>query len=72
MPINKTNIEMLITTTDGVIALNYCTLLNRTGTNYGSYIIDIDKNTTGKFLVGPPGSIFELKNPKDDIAGYVK
>jgi hypothetical protein len=72
MPINKTNIEMLITTTDGVIALNYCKILNKTGAEYSSYHIDIDKNTTGKFLVGPPGSIFELKSPKDDISGYVK
>ena len=72
MPINKTNIEMLITTTDGVIALNYCTILNKTGSGYSSFNLDIDKNTSGKFLVGPPGSIFELKSATDDIAGYVK
>ena len=72
MPINKTNIEMLITATDGVVSLNYCTILNKTGTGYSSYSLDINKNTSGKFLVGPPGSIFELKSSKDDIAGYVK
>jgi hypothetical protein len=72
MPINKTNIEMLITTTEGVIALNYCKILNKIGADYSSYMIDIDKNTSGKFLVGPPGSIFELKSARDDIAGYVK
>jgi hypothetical protein len=72
MPINKTNIEMLITTTEGVIALNYCTILNKTGSGYSSFNLDIDKNTSGKFLVGPPGSIFELKRATDDIAGYVK
>lgn len=72
MPINKTNIEMLITTTEGVIALNYCTILNKTGSGYSSFNLDIDKNTSGKFLVGPPGSIFELKSATDDIAGYVK
>jgi len=72
MPINKTNIEMLITTTEGVIALNYCTILNKAGSGYSSFNLDIDKNTSGKFLVGPPGSIFELKSSTDDIAGYVK
>jgi len=72
MPINKTNIEMLITATDGVVSLNYCTILNKTGTGYSSYNLDINKNTSGKFLVGPPGSIFELKSSKDDITGYVK
>ena len=72
MPINKTNIEMLITATDGVVSLNYCTILNKTGTGYNSYNLDINKNTSGKFLVGPPGSIFELKSSKDDITGYVK
>jgi hypothetical protein len=72
MPINKTNIEMLINNTEGVIALNYCTLTNKTGSDYSSYLFDIDKNTTGKFIVGPPGSIFELKSSTDDIQGYVK
>jgi hypothetical protein len=72
MPINKTNIEMLINNTEGVISLNYCTLLSKTGTDYSSFAFDIDENTTGKFLVGPPGSIFELKSATDDIAGYVK
>ena len=72
MPINKTNIEMLITSTEGVISLNYCTLLNKNSSGYSSYALNIEENTNGKFLLGPPGSIFELKSAKDDIAGYVK
>lgn len=72
MPINKTNIEILITTTDGVVSLNYCKLLNKSGPGYSNYIFDIDENTNGKFTVPPNGSIFELKIPNEDIAGYVK
>ena len=72
MPINKTNIEMIINNTEGVISLNYCSLVNKVGSGYSSYSYDFDKNLNGKFLVGPPGSIFELLNPSEDIAGYVK
>jgi len=72
MPINSTDLELIINNVSGVISLNYCKLINKTGGSYSAQSIDIAASTTGKFLVGPPGSIFELKNSSDDIQGYVK
>jgi hypothetical protein len=72
MPINVSDLEIIINTTDGVISNNYCKLTNITGLDYSSNQINIQESTTGKFLVGPLGSIFELKKPSFDIKGYVK
>ena len=38
---------------------------------YSDVSFNIDANTVKGLVLGPPGSIFELKYPKFDIVGHV-
>jgi hypothetical protein len=75
-PINMSNLQNLILNSTGVVAVNSIKAISKTGTGvsgeYSDFIFDIDSNTFNQFIVGPVGSIFELKFPDDDIIGYVR
>jgi len=72
-PIIIDDITNVIINTDYVIALTELSVLARTGNvedrKYSDSTILIDQNTKGGIIFGPPGSIFELKFPENDIIG---
>tara|TARA_Y100000593_G_scaffold92119_1_gene182736 strand:+ start:710 stop:2548 length:1839 start_codon:yes stop_codon:yes gene_type:complete len=62
-----------IINTDGVIAMSSFEIKNKTafegGRGYSSFKFNISENTFRGLVVGPPGSIFELKYSSADIVG---
>ena len=76
-PINKSEIKKIILSNDAVISLvGDISIFNRTGVgssgDYSNILFDPTANTKNEFVIGPVGSMFELKFPSDDIIGYVK
>ena len=58
----------------GVYEVLLVKIINKSGTNYASNSIDINKNLSpdGSKLVIPKNAIVEIKYPDTDIKGQVK
>tara|TARA_E500000178_G_scaffold355329_1_gene427571 strand:- start:419 stop:2272 length:1854 start_codon:yes stop_codon:yes gene_type:complete len=74
-PINKTNINLLITSTEGVNSLISMTFFSRSGSfqgrEYSVVNYNVNTNTIKGVLYPPSNGIFEVKYPDDDIVGKV-
>lgn len=72
-PISLTEITNIIINTPGVISIVNLKVTNQRGTIlervYSDISFDVTSNTMKGLVVGPPGSIFELKYPQYDIIG---
>ena len=74
-PLILVDIMNTIINTPGVLTLVDMTLTTRRGIIeervYSDASFNIDANTVKGLIIGPPGSIFELRYPKHDIIGHV-
>jgi len=72
-PLIEADFINAIINTPGVLSLQDFTFFNRSGKisgkNYSSYSYDLQSNKFKGMIVGPPGSIFELKYSSFDIVG---
>lgn len=69
------HVRNLIFNSPGVIGVESVKFKNVTGTigirTYSSVQFDISTNTKRGFIVGPPGSMFEIKHKDQDIVGIL-
>lgn len=74
-PINKTNINLLITSTEGVNSLISMNFFSRSGSyqnrEYSIVNYNVNTNTRKGVLYPTNNGIFEVKYPDDDIIGKV-
>ena len=72
MPINISELELLIAGVEGVSSVPKCTVVNKSLGNYSRHSYNMDEATKGK-MVYPSldPSMFELKYPNADIKGRV-
>ena len=72
MPINISEIELLIAGVEGVQSVPKCEIINKCLGNYSSNSYNIQEATKGK-MVYPSldPSVFEVKFPNKDIRGRV-
>jgi len=74
-PLILVDIMNTIINTPGVLTLVDMTLTTRRGILddrvYSDASFNVDANTVKGLVIGPPGSIFELRYPKYDIVGHV-
>ena len=74
-PILLDSITNVIINTPGVVSLIECRVSPRVGfldgRQYSTTSFDFDSATKKRLVVGPPGSIFELKYPEFDIIGNI-
>ena len=72
-PIIMVDLMNIIINTDGVLTLTSLNVTTMRGVVedrvYSGMSFDVDANTAKGLVVGPPGSIFELRYPKYDIIG---
>jgi hypothetical protein len=72
-PISLSDLPNIIYNNQGVVAVDSIKINNITGTvgtrQYSNTQFDVRINTRKGFVIGPPGSIFELKYPDYDITG---
>ena len=72
-PIIMVDLMNLIINTDGVLTMTDINVTTLRGVVedrlYSGMSFDVDANTAKGLIVGPPGSIFELRHPKYDIIG---
>ena len=76
MPIAMADIENTILNTEGVISMVSVEVFNRVGLiqerEYSDVSFNVGANTYQKMVVGPPGSMFEIKYPTEDILATVR
>jgi hypothetical protein len=76
MPIAYSDIINSVLNSEGVISMVEIKLINLTGTieerTYSDISFSVDGNTFQQMVVGPPGSIFELKYANKDIIVTVR
>jgi hypothetical protein len=74
-PIVLDDIRNIIYNNPGVLSLQSLNLRNVTGTSgtrtYSDVQFDVNGNTNRGFVMGPPGSIFEVRYKEDDLIGTV-
>lgn len=72
-PIVLDDIRNIIYNNPGVLSLQSLNLRNITGTSgtrtYSDVQFDVNGNTNRGFVMGPPGSIFEVRYKEDDLIG---
>jgi len=72
-PIVLSDIMSTIYNNDGVVAVNELQIQNITGElsdrTYSNVAFNVKTSTYKKIIIPPPGSIFEVKFPDDDIKG---
>ena len=72
-PILMDDITNIIINTPGVVSLLSLEVFPKIGTEedrtYSDFYFDYSASTRNKVIVGPPGNIFELKYPDNDIIG---
>lgn len=72
-PLIEADIINAIINTEGVLSLISLSMDNRNGEfenrEYSEYEFDMTNNLYKGLIIGPPGSIFELKYPDSDIVG---
>ena len=75
-PVIEADIINAIINTDGVLSMVELNFVNFVGLsdnrNYSDYEFDMVRNSYKGLVVGPPGSIFELRYPDFDIIGSVE
>jgi hypothetical protein len=73
-PIYLSDIYSKLKNVDGVLDVVKAKFISKTGTNYSSATINIDKNLSpdGDYLVIPTNAIVEIKFPETDIKGKVR
>lgn len=76
MPIAYADIMNSVLNSEGVISMVDIKLVNLTGVieerTYSDVSFSVDGNTYQQMIVGPPGSIFEVKYPNKDIIVTVR
>ena len=74
-PVVLDDIRNIIFNNDGVVSLQTITLSNIVGTQgprvYSDVQFDVPSNTFRGLVIGPPGSIFEVRFNSSDIQGGV-
>lgn len=74
-PIVIDDIRNIIYNNTGVLTLQSCNVRNITGTvgtrTYSDVQFDVGSNTNRGLIIGPPGSIFEVRYKDSDIIGSV-
>jgi hypothetical protein len=72
-PIVRSDVVNAIINTEGVLSLVALEFNNKRGSinglNYSDYQFDLNANSYKGLIVGPPGSIFELRYPQNNIVG---
>ncbi len=72
-PVMPDEVRNIIYTTPGVVTVVDVKFRNMAGTVservYSDSIFDVNANTSKGLIIGPPGSIFEIKYPNFDIIG---
>lgn len=72
-PIIMSDLQNIIYNNNGIISVDRVTIKNLSnivnGREYSGAQFDIQSNTTKGIIIGPPGSIFELKYKNYDIEG---
>ena len=72
-PIVMDDLTNVIINTAGVISLTNLKVVNLRGTSdereYSAVTFNVEGSTYRRMIIGPPGSIFELKYPDNDIIG---
>jgi hypothetical protein len=72
-PLVIDNVRNVIFNVPGVISINNYQFLNINGTVnnnvYSNIIFDVQSNTTMGMIIPPPGGIFEIRYPQNDITG---
>ena len=75
-PIVESDIINIILNTEGIISLIKFKVSSLSGTvgknDYASEGFAIEANTDRGLIIPPPGSIFEIKYPSDDIIGTAR
>ena len=80
-PINKSDIVNEIFSVQGIMSVDSIQLINKTSNDnssdgkrtYSTISFDVETNTVrNSIVVPPPGGIFEIKYPIDDIEGIVR
>jgi hypothetical protein len=75
-PIPKADIMNAILNSDGVISLVDFKVSNLSGKidtrTYSDVTFSVDGNTIQEMIVGPNGSMFEVRYPSDDIVVTVR
>jgi len=72
--ISITDIYAELKKVDGILDVTNVQLINKTGVNYSSVTLDINKNLSpdGTYLIVPRNAIIEFKYPETDIIGKFK
>jgi hypothetical protein len=68
-PVIEADFINAIINTNGVLSLQEVVFFNKSGSSYSNYAFDLQSNMYKGMVVGPPGSVFELKNPGINIIG---
>jgi hypothetical protein len=75
-PLVEADFINIIINVPGVLALEKLIFFNRTGEvsgrTYSNFNYDLESNKFKGMIVGPPGSIFELRFPNSDIIGQAE
>tara|TARA_R100000008_G_scaffold372_1_gene304 strand:- start:17653 stop:19449 length:1797 start_codon:yes stop_codon:yes gene_type:complete len=73
-PLYISDIYSILKEVDGVLDVIKAKFVSKTGTNYSSATIDINKNLSpeGDYLIIPQNAIAEIKFPETDIKGTVR
>jgi hypothetical protein len=69
-----TDIYQELKKVDGILDVTNVQVINKTGTNYSSVTLDINKNLSpdGTYIMVPKNAILEIKYPATDIIGKIK
>tara|TARA_R110000824_G_scaffold261261_1_gene449861 strand:- start:2301 stop:4097 length:1797 start_codon:yes stop_codon:yes gene_type:complete len=69
-----TDIYQELKKVDGILDVTNVQVINKTGTNYSSVSLDINKNLSpdGTYIMVPKNAILEIKYPATDIIGKIK
>jgi len=68
-PLIEADFINAIINTTGVLSLQEIKFYNKNGGGYSTFAFDLQSNLHKGMVIGPPGSIFELKNPGTVIVG---
>ena len=69
-----TNIYEELKKVDGILDVTNVQVINKTGVNYSSVTLDINRNLSpdGTYIMVPKNAILEIKYPDTDIIGKIK
>ena len=72
--ISVADIYTVLAAVEGVMSVSSVKIVNKSGANYSSALIDVNENTSpdGSSIVMPKNAVAELKFPSVDITGKIK